>query len=116
MRNGWNQTPKVVEAITVWIAWPHEIEFDLENYTKYSIKDWLRGKMSSRKFMMLLEGIINSHQESWLRFVVQRDAAQARQEYEDRLEAEVKAVNKAQMHNQPLRMSDLGEDYVPHDD
>lgn len=98
------------------MAWPHQIEFDLEHYTKWSVKDWLRGKISSRKFMMLLEGIVNSHQDSWLRFVVQQDAALTAQEREELLEAEVKAVNRAQMYREPLRMSDLPEGYTSHDE
>ena len=60
---------------------------------------------------MLLEGIINSHEESWLRHVVKIDAAQTDAEKEAKRQAEIKAINLAQMHRRPMRMSDLPKDY-----
>lgn len=48
--------PKIIEALKFVRAYPHEIEADLA-FRGVDILDWHRGDMSSRRLLVLLEGL-----------------------------------------------------------
>lgn len=50
-------SPKVTEALIAWRWFAREIEADLAIYTRRSIKEWLRGEMTSRELLVIIDGL-----------------------------------------------------------
>lgn len=55
----------MLEALAVWTKYPKQIATSLRSeYSGVHIRQWLRGEMSSREFMELVEGL---PAESWFK-------------------------------------------------
>jgi hypothetical protein len=65
--------------------------------------------MSSRKLLMYLDGLLgDSHSvDGWYGHSVIRDLQEKQVLDEEQMEREVRAVSKAELTGQPLKMSDL---------
>lgn len=67
-----------MDALALWVRYPKQIATGLRSeYPGVHIKQWLRGEMSSREFLELVEGLSG---ESWFKLVLNRDLEDAKRE------------------------------------
>lgn len=65
----------MADALSLWIRYPKQIATGLRSeYSGAHIKQWLRGEMSSREFLELVEGL---SAESWLKQSLVADLKQS---------------------------------------
>lgn len=101
--------PKIVEAVDRWLWHPHEIEHDLEAYTKHTIGDWFSGELSSRRFLVLIDGLVADSRSTggWYGNAIRADWEEKREDEAIKAEKAIRAVNKAEITGQPLMMEDM---------
>lgn len=91
--------PKVSEVIPRWKLFSREIESDLSIYHRRDIGEWFTGEMSSRKLLVLTDGLPD---ESWFKMSVR---AFLKKTEEDEKKQERKSVSSlifAQLHGQEM--------------
>lgn len=92
-------TPKVAEAIPRWRLFPREIEHDLSLYHNRDIGDWHEGRMTSRKLLVLLDGLPD---DSWYKLSARALIQKVKDDKERALKAEVKGLIFAQLTGQKV--------------
>jgi len=71
------------------------------------IGDWLTGRISSREFLVLVEGLIMTQERSWLRAVVSADLRERKEKESRRRMKEARAMLLAEAYGRPLDMADI---------
>jgi hypothetical protein len=90
------------------------LEHDLKVFRNVDIKDWMQGRMSSREFLVLATGLVYTpdSREGWYANEVRADLAEIDRQKQE-AEARLKLAEKnAQLSGQPLRMDEVGEQFV----
>jgi hypothetical protein len=89
----------VGEAIPRWRLFPREIEHDLSYYHDRDIADWHEGRMSSRKLLVLTDGLPD---DSWYKLSVQALIKRMAEDKERARRSEVKNLIFAQLTGQKV--------------
>ncbi|AER47882.1 tail assembly chaperone [Mycobacterium phage Courthouse] len=91
--------PKVREAMARWMVFPREIECDLSLYHNHDIGEWYRGELSSRKLLILLDGL---PEDSWYKLSVHAYLKEVQETFEKDTVREVKRSIFAQLTGQEM--------------
>lgn len=89
--------PKVDQMIPRWKIFPREIESDLQLYHRIDIGDWYSGKLSSRRAIILLDGLPG---DSWYKLSVAQYIEEVAEEEEYRYADDVGSLIFAQLSGQ----------------
>jgi hypothetical protein len=89
----------VPEAFLRWRLFAKEVESDLSQYHNRDIEDWHTGKMSSRKLLVLTDGLPD---ESWYKVSGRALMERMKQEEELKYANDVRRMMHAQLHGQKM--------------
>lgn len=92
------------EALDRWKVFPREIERDLSFYHNVDIGDWLTGKVSSRKFLTFLDGLMLEEQ-SWYRYSVEEFIKELKDEEERLYKQSAHNIIFAQLMGQSMEVA-----------
>ena len=89
----------MAEAIPRWRLFPREIEHDLSLYHDRDIGDWHEGRMTSRKLLVLLDGLPD---DSWYKLSARAMIERVKKDAERAHKAEIKSLIHGQLYGQKL--------------
>lgn len=92
----------MLEAFQRWKTFPREIEADLAREYGIDIGDWFEGRLSSRRFIVLTDGLLPD--QSWYKQALAKYMEQSRLIAEDEVTNQVGSLIFAQLTGQSMEV------------